>query len=109
MERCPFLGDYGRESCAVKMLLERGADERMTDHDGDRVLLNAVERHDTICTEFLLNLEANRHKVITEDASLCLKLYLKRMKASARTRKGTTVLLPWHLRRYVITGIRSES
>ena len=30
------------------------------------------------------------------------------MKASARARKGTTVLLPWQLRQYVIPGNRSE-
>ena len=64
MERCPFLGDYGRESQAIKLLLERGADVRIPDHGGDKVLLNAVERHDTICTEILLNLEANRLKGI---------------------------------------------
>lgn len=45
---------------AVKILLERGADVNICDHDGDTALLNAAERHDTTCMGLLLDANANK-------------------------------------------------
>ena len=45
---------------AIKMLLERGPDVSICDHDGDTALLNAAQRDDTTCRGLLLNANANK-------------------------------------------------
>ena len=45
---------------AVNMLLERGADVNICDHDGDTALLNAAERHDTTCMGLLISANADK-------------------------------------------------